>query len=156
MGPIKFIAEAIYGESDSNLLERAVTWFIVMIVVVFDPLAVVLLIASQYTFNWYKDEKEESKEKLLNLEDGRKDSFVEESLTVEPEPEPEPVLKDDELIEQIVNNPKMLDNLEIQHVLDQDGDLRSRLDEYLDKKDVIKPQEDINPKKPKKGSWLAT
>ena len=51
VGPIKYIAEFIYGqEADANLLERAVRWVIIIIIFVFDPLAVLLLIASQYSF----------------------------------------------------------------------------------------------------------
>ena len=51
VGPIKYIAAFVYGDNpDTNLLERAVTWVIVIIVFVFDPLAVVLLLAAQYSF----------------------------------------------------------------------------------------------------------
>ena len=51
VGPIKYIAEFVYGEAaDKNLLEEAVRWVIITIIFVFDPLAVLLLIASQYTF----------------------------------------------------------------------------------------------------------
>jgi hypothetical protein len=58
VGPIKYIAEFIYGEqANQNLLEAAVRWVIIIIIFVFDPLAVLLLIASQYTFNWYREEK---------------------------------------------------------------------------------------------------
>lgn len=55
VGPIKYIAAFIYGDNpDANVLEKAVTWVIILIVVVFDPLAVMLLLASQYTFAWRK------------------------------------------------------------------------------------------------------
>jgi len=61
VGPIKYIAEFIYGEqADTNLLEAAVRWVIIIIIFVFDPLAVLLLIASQYTFNWYREDKDGS------------------------------------------------------------------------------------------------
>ena len=53
VGPIKYIAEFIYGDTaDKNMLEEAVRWVIIVIIFVFDPLAVLLLIASQYTFEW--------------------------------------------------------------------------------------------------------
>jgi len=53
VGPIKYIAEFVYAEdADKDLLEEAVRWVIVIIIFVFDPLAVLLLIASQYTFRW--------------------------------------------------------------------------------------------------------
>jgi len=48
VGPIKYIAEFMYGSNaDKNMLERAVTWMILTIIFVFDPLAVLLLIAGQ-------------------------------------------------------------------------------------------------------------
>ena len=45
VGPIKYIAELIYGETNRGLLEDAVRWVIIVLVIVFDPLAVALLIA---------------------------------------------------------------------------------------------------------------
>ena len=58
VGPIKYIAEFVYGENaDNNLLEEAVRWVIIVIIFVFDPLAVLLLIASQYTFNWARENR---------------------------------------------------------------------------------------------------
>ena len=59
VGPIKYIAALIYGENpDANVLEKAVTWVIIIIVFVFDPLAVILLLASQYSFQWFRKERE--------------------------------------------------------------------------------------------------
>ena len=53
VGPIKYIAKFIYGDNpDENLLEKAVTWVIILIVIVFDPLAVIMLLAAQMTFQW--------------------------------------------------------------------------------------------------------
>jgi hypothetical protein len=61
VGPIKYIAEFIYGEeADKNLLEQAVTWVIITIIFVFDPLAVLMLLASQMTYAWYKQNKEDN------------------------------------------------------------------------------------------------
>lgn len=58
VGPIKYIAALIYGDNPSqNILEKAVTWVIIMIVVVFDPLAVVMLLAAQMTFVWATEDK---------------------------------------------------------------------------------------------------
>ena len=57
VGPIKYIAEFIYGDvADKNMLEEAVRWVIIMIIIVFDPLAVGLLIASQYAFLFSRGE----------------------------------------------------------------------------------------------------
>ena len=50
VGPIKYIAALMYGDNpDQNLLERAVRWVIILIVMVFDPLAILLLIAANMT-----------------------------------------------------------------------------------------------------------
>jgi hypothetical protein len=58
VGPIKYIAEFIYGEqADENLLEAAVRWVIIIIIFVFDPLAVLLLIASQYSFDYARKDR---------------------------------------------------------------------------------------------------
>ena len=58
VGPIKYIAEFIYGEqANQNLLESAVRWVIIIIIFVFDPLAVLLLIASQYTFQFVREDR---------------------------------------------------------------------------------------------------
>tara|TARA_B100000497_G_scaffold49846_1_gene57406 strand:+ start:2591 stop:4531 length:1941 start_codon:yes stop_codon:yes gene_type:complete len=65
VGPIKYIAEFVYGEqADKNLLEEAVRWVIITIIFVFDPLAVLLLIASQYTFEWRHTRKDDDGERL--------------------------------------------------------------------------------------------
>lgn len=63
VGPIKYIANLIYGDNpDANVLEKAVTWVIMIIVSVFDPLAVILLLASQYSFQWFRQQDEEDTE----------------------------------------------------------------------------------------------
>ena len=56
VGPIKYIAALIYDQAaDEAILEKAVRIVIIMIVLVFDPLAVLLLIAA----NWQKKQEEE-------------------------------------------------------------------------------------------------
>ena len=69
VGPIKYIAEFVYGEqADKNMLEEAVRWVIVIIIFVFDPLAVLLLIAAQYTFDFRRKELEDDSGERLRLE----------------------------------------------------------------------------------------
>jgi peptidoglycan hydrolase-like protein with peptidoglycan-binding domain len=51
VGPIKYIANFIYNaETDKNILEKSVTWMIIAIIFVFDPLAVLMLIAANLGF----------------------------------------------------------------------------------------------------------
>ena len=58
VGPIKYIAAFLYGVTpDAGMLEKAVTWIIITIVVVFDPLAVIMLLAAQMTFAWRRGEE---------------------------------------------------------------------------------------------------
>ena len=53
VGPIKYIAALIYGDNpDQNILERAVRWVIILIVIVFDPLALTLILAANKQFEW--------------------------------------------------------------------------------------------------------
>ena len=58
VGPIKYIAAFLYGTApNESMLEQAVTWIIVLIVIVFDPLAVIMLLAAQMTFAWIREQK---------------------------------------------------------------------------------------------------
>ena len=53
VGPIKYVAELVYGEGSEGYLDKAVRLFILLLVVVFDPLAVVLVIAANQTLLRY-------------------------------------------------------------------------------------------------------
>jgi len=53
VGPIKYVAQLIYGEDTESYLDQAVRLFILMLVFVFDPLAVVLIIAANQTLLRY-------------------------------------------------------------------------------------------------------
>jgi hypothetical protein len=48
VGPIKYIAALVYDSTDADQLERAVRGVIILLVFVFDPLAVVLLLAANH------------------------------------------------------------------------------------------------------------
>jgi len=53
VGPIKYIAALVYGDNpDANVLEKAVRLVIIMIVLVFDPLALTLILAANKQFEW--------------------------------------------------------------------------------------------------------
>jgi len=88
VGPIKYIAALLYGDNpEADILEKSVRWVIIMIVVVFDPLAVLLLMAA----NWQM--KREEKESIEPVDDIKPDAWVAdvgekptaEELTEEPE-----------------------------------------------------------------------
>jgi hypothetical protein len=54
IGPIKYIAEIFYDRNDAGFIDKAVRLVIFTIIVVFDPLAVLLLIASNQTYKRIK------------------------------------------------------------------------------------------------------
>ena len=53
VGPIKYVAELLYGASDQSVMDKAIRIFILLFVFVFDPLAVMLLIAANQTLLRY-------------------------------------------------------------------------------------------------------
>ena len=82
VGPIKYIAKFIYGEhgADENMLEKAVTWIIILIVIVFDPLAVIMLLAAQMTFGWQRKQEpvqEVADEPIQEIAEEIKDTVTE-------------------------------------------------------------------------------
>ncbi len=58
VGPIKYIAALIYGDNpDQNLLEKAVRWMIILLVIVFDPLAIMLVLAATQSLKWHREKQ---------------------------------------------------------------------------------------------------
>ena len=57
VGPIQYIAELFYTKDDTDFIDKAVRLVILIIIVVFDPLAVLLLIASNQTYRRLKEEE---------------------------------------------------------------------------------------------------
>ena len=64
VGPIKYIAELIYGEQAKDYFDKAVRWVIIVLIFVFDPLAVLLLIAANISLRSRRVEKEEKANKI--------------------------------------------------------------------------------------------
>lgn len=63
VGPIKYIAALIYGDNpDANLLEKAVRWVIIILVIVFDPLAIMMLLAATESFKWEREKRRKKEE----------------------------------------------------------------------------------------------
>ena len=98
VGPIKYIAGFVYGATDSTILEKAVTWVIIALIVVFDPLALILLLASQISFqNFRERERAEEETTLAYVADVGEKPIEEEKAAYEQDDSP---LTDDQ-IEQI-------------------------------------------------------
>ena len=78
VGPLKYIAKLIYGNNpDANLLEQAVVWVIIMIVAVFDPLALVLILAAQQSIRWASGEDQEESISATDKKPNRFTQFTE-------------------------------------------------------------------------------
>ena len=68
VGPIKYIAELIYGDDAKDMLDHAVRALIIIFIFVFDPLAVLLLVSANVslrTSQLAKEEKKQDKVKAL-------------------------------------------------------------------------------------------
>jgi hypothetical protein len=80
VGPIKYIAALIYGDNpDSNLLERAVRWVIILLVLVFDPLALILILAAEQTIEWAREDKRKTKKDNEAIKQGWHQEWVPDS-----------------------------------------------------------------------------
>lgn len=99
VGPVKYIAQLIYGDNpDQNLLEAAVRWVIILIVAVFDPLAIMMLLAATETFAWRRQDKEFAVEKTVETVPSPlpvKEDKEEPTEEVDEEPESEPPVVDE-------------------------------------------------------------
>lgn len=89
VGPIKYIAALVYGDNpDSNVLEKAVRFVIILIVAVFDPLALVLILAAQQSIRWAREEQQEKKDLDTFMTDAvqelQKDIDLQEAKIEEP------------------------------------------------------------------------
>ena len=64
VGPLKYIAELIYGDNAKDHFDEAVRYAIMVLIFVFDPLAVLLLIAANISLRTYNERKEEKAKKV--------------------------------------------------------------------------------------------
>jgi hypothetical protein len=113
VGPIKYIAALVYGDNpDANVLEKAVRFVIIIIVAVFDPLALVLILAAQQSLRWHREDKqqEEKKSPAYEQDDG---PLTDEQITqirdlVEKLPKEEEVITKDQLFPKEETVPEQL------------------------------------------------
>ena len=70
VGPIKYVAELIYGEQAQDNFDKAVRFVILILIFVFDPLAVLLLIAANISLRqWRKKRNLIQSEQKFDLEE---------------------------------------------------------------------------------------
>jgi len=103
VGPIKYIAEFIYGDTaDQTLLEKAVTWVIITIIFVFDPLAVLMLLASQMTYAWYKENGNDQNNDNGSDAGGEDPTPSEEGIETDSEPQDEESVEEPPEVDPVV------------------------------------------------------
>jgi hypothetical protein len=91
VGPLKYIASFVYGDTDPTILEKSVTWVIITLIVVFDPLAVILLLASQISFQNFREREDPNERELQEFADAFNEAFNEPEKYVADVTMPEPV-----------------------------------------------------------------
>ena len=69
VGPLKYISALFYGEDALDYIDRAVRYVILILVFVFDPLAVLLIIAANMSFNEYNTKVKRRKNRKKNKGD---------------------------------------------------------------------------------------
>jgi hypothetical protein len=97
VGPIKYVGDMIYGTDDENAIDKAVRLVIMLIMVVFDPLAVLLLVAANISMKkreetqpvkktWNKFFKKEPVPDDMVEVEKENITTVEENVPIEEEP----------------------------------------------------------------------
>ena len=69
VGPLKYIAELVYSSTGADQLERAVRMVIILLVLVFDPLAILLLLAASHGINLNKQLTKPTEMSILRIDD---------------------------------------------------------------------------------------
>ena len=80
VGPLKYISALLYGDDALTFLENAVRWVILILVFVFDPLAVLLVVAANITIRDVLNKRKRIKEKLLRKQRKNKILVKEEPI----------------------------------------------------------------------------
>jgi hypothetical protein len=82
VGPIKYVAELVYGDSAEETIGKAVRLMIILIIFVFDPLAILLLIAANMELKKTKEKWVGDVSSTFGVEDNRTDISSGEDVVV--------------------------------------------------------------------------
>jgi hypothetical protein len=100
VGPIKYVAAMIYGDSaKQDTLESAVRWVIILIVAVFDPLALCLILAANQQLDWARADRALKRGQLAVTGPGVEERIVEIEKIVEVPVEVERVVEVERIVE---------------------------------------------------------
>lgn len=116
VGPLLYVAEMIYGDTDKETLDKTVRFVIILLILVFDPLAILLVVAANMSI------KERNGESITFISEKDLEPEVEEFGIEEPESEPEP------------ENDMEITEDDMQHVQRLDRRVRRKLEWLIDKK----------------------
>ena len=148
VGPIKYIAEFIYGETaDNTMLEEAVRWVIMIIIFVFDPLAVLLLIASQYTFDFARGRNKDKEWKDYETARGNmiarnSESPKDDAPEPEDKPEPEEEMKFEDVDQETLDKEAEEDAVKVaEEVMEEDKEILEKLEDEPKKKEQESSEE---------------
>ena len=142
VGPIKYIAEMVYGDTQSNTIDQAVRWLIIVFIFVFDPLAVLLLIAANFSFINRNDH------------DGRQEEIFDALFTKKKTLDKEPEISDNDAINvktslaNGVADPSDLDHLKAGK---REYILREKIMDEMSDEEL---EREINTRKEKRNGWL--
>lgn len=102
VGPIKYIAALIYDDNpDATMLERAVRWVIILIVAVFDPLAIILILAANNSLKWEREDRLQKRK-----EDEPKHEKDDGALTDDQIDQPKATVQPDEPVPEVIKEVK--------------------------------------------------
>ena len=143
VGPIKYIAEMIYGNSDRETIDKAVQIVIILLILVFDPLAILLVVAANMSLKQrrgesiaFMSEKDLEVSEDFNLETAEEDEVEEEIAEISEIVEllkPEESVEED--TEEELENPEMeITENDMQHVNRMDRRVRRKLEWLIDKR----------------------
>lgn len=84
VGPIKYVAELVYNNKDASTIDKAVRLLILLLIFVFDPLAILLVVAANLTMQDKSVVAEESKKQVIppttNFAEAVQQKTIEEEL----------------------------------------------------------------------------
>ncbi len=172
VGPVKYIAEMVYGDqTDTNILEQAVRWVILLLVAVFDPLAIVLVLAGVMTIHKFgrKRLEEQDRNELENETTNRSTSSSIQNDNVEHHERDREADDEEDLSRRSVvesTEEQVPDSSETQEGTTAEQDTGGSVGEIPDPKKIRKPakpdageKQEPEPKKKKDhpdNSWLNT
>ena len=140
VGPVKYIAELVYGETDKSVLEDAVRWVIIILCIVFDPLAVALLIAWNGMIEQPKRGVRLPEKKLKPSDDARYYwKKIQEDAKVKRHVDNLPEKREDRPGPSIAEEPKEVDP-DNEPYNPESYKIRSDIKEIIKKKDSEKPK----------------